>query len=120
MVGRLVEQQDVGRRRQRAGEGRTACLAAGQGGGMFVAGQAELLQQVARAMVVGVSVGDQPGLDIGERGGEAGQLGFLREVADGGARAAAGALEQFHADWNRRPHLSLREAQRRSNPLPPG
>ena len=44
MVGRLVEQQDVGRGRQRAGQRGAARLAAGQGGGVFLAGQAELLR----------------------------------------------------------------------------
>ena len=61
--------------------------------GRFVAGQAELLQQIAGAVAVGVGFGDQPGLDIGEGGGEAGQIGFLRQIADGGAglgEAAAG------------------------------
>ncbi len=102
MVGRLVEQQDVGRRRQRAGQGGAARLAAGQGGGVFCAGQAELLQQIACAMVVGIGVGAQPRLDIGERGGKPGKVGLLRQVADGGARlgeAAAGVgLHQAGGD----------------------
>ena len=54
VVGRLVEQQDVGRGRQHAGQRGAPRLAAGQGGGVFVAGQAELFQQVARAVAVGV------------------------------------------------------------------
>ena len=49
MVGRLVEQQDVGRRRQHAGKRGAPRLAAGKVRRVFLAGQAELLQQIARA-----------------------------------------------------------------------
>jgi hypothetical protein len=43
MIGRLVEQQDVGRGSERAGQRCAARLAAEQGGGVFVAGKAEFL-----------------------------------------------------------------------------
>ena len=52
MVGRLVEQQDVGQRRQRAGQRGAARLAAGQRGGVLLAGQAEFLQQIERAVAI--------------------------------------------------------------------
>ena len=97
MVGRLVEQQDVRRRRQRPCQRRAPHLAARERRRVFGAAQPELFQQVARPVVVGVGVGHQPRLDIRERGGEAGQVGFLRQIADGGAglgEAAAGVL--FH------------------------
>ena len=42
MVGRLVQQQDIGRGRQRAGQRGAARLAAGQGGGIFLAGQPQM------------------------------------------------------------------------------
>ena len=48
MVGRLVEQQDVGLGRQHPRQRRAPRLAAGQQRRVFVAAQAELLQQVAR------------------------------------------------------------------------
>ena len=48
MVGRLVQQQNVGRGRQHPRQRRAARLAAGEMRGVFLAGQAELLQQIAR------------------------------------------------------------------------
>ena len=47
------------------------------------AGQAELVEQGAGA--VRVVAGPQPGLDIVERGREPGEVGLLRQIADGGA-----------------------------------
>ena len=85
MVGRLVEQQDVRRWRKRAGQRCAARLAAGQGAGVFLAGQAELFQQIAGAVAVFVGFGDQPRLDIRQRGREAGQVRLLRQIANGGA-----------------------------------
>ena len=68
MIGRLVEQQDVGKRRQRAGQRGAARLAAGQRGGVFLAGQAEFLEQIQRAVAIRRSAAaSEPGLDIGER-----------------------------------------------------
>ena len=102
MVGRLVEQQDIGRGRQHLRERGATGLAAGQRGGLLVTGQAELLQQVAGAVSVLVGVADQTGLRIGQRGGEAGQVRLLRQIADGGAglgEAAAGIrLDQAGGD----------------------
>ena len=68
MVGRFVEQQDVGLRRQHAGQRRTAGLAAGDCRRVLLAGQAELFEQVGDAVrVVGRAA---PRLDIGAHGGE--------------------------------------------------
>ena len=84
MVGRLVEQQDVGLGRQHAGQRGAAGLAARELRRVLLAGQAELIQQVARA-VVRSSPGAEARLDIGERGRKAGKVRLLRQVADGGA-----------------------------------
>ena len=102
MVGWFVEQQDVGRWGQHAGQRGAARFAAGQGGGVFIPGQAELIQQIARAMAVGVGCVVQPVFHVSLRGGEAGQVRLLRQVADGGAglgEAAAGiGLDQIGGD----------------------
>ena len=50
MVGRLVEQQDIGRGRQHARERSAARFAAGEMRRMLLAGEAELLQQIAGGM----------------------------------------------------------------------
>ncbi len=93
MVGRLVEQQNVGLGRQHARERSAPRLAAGKARGVFVAGETELFEQVARAM--GVVAGREARLHIRERGGKARQVRFLRQISDGGAglgetRAAIG------------------------------
>ena len=67
MVGRLVEQQNVGRGRQHPRQRRAARFAAGEMRRVLVAVQAELLQQIARLMAV--VAGPEAGFDIGERGG---------------------------------------------------
>ena len=84
MVGRLVEQQDVGLGREHARERGAARLAAGEPRGIFLAGQAELFEQIARA--VRIVARREPGLHIGERGGKAGEVRLLRQVADRRAR----------------------------------
>ena len=83
MVGGLVEQQDVGRRGQHAGQRGAPRLAAGEAGGVLRAGEAERLQQGAGA--VRVVARAQPGCDIGLGAVEAGEVGLLRQVAHGGA-----------------------------------
>ena len=104
MVGRLVEQQDVGRGRQHPRQRRAAGLAAGDMRGVFVAVQPELLQQIARLIVV--VAGAEAGLDIGQRRGEAAEIRLLRQIADGGARlheaAAAVGLDQAGGDLQQR------------------
>ena len=91
MIGRLVEQQDVGRGSQGASQSGAACLAAGQGRRVFIARKAEFLEQVKRAVAT-VRRLVKPRLDIGEGGAEAGQIGFLRQVLDRGARLGKAAL----------------------------
>jgi hypothetical protein len=85
MIGRLVEQQDVGRGSQRTGQRGPTRLAAGQGGGVFVARKAELFEQV-QCPVATVHRTGKTRLYISERCAEAGQIGFLRQVLDGSAR----------------------------------
>jgi len=46
MVGRLVQQQDVGRGSQHAGQGGAACLAARKSRGVFLAGKAKFFEQI--------------------------------------------------------------------------
>ena len=104
MVGRLVEQQHVGRGRQHARERGAARLAAREVRGILAAVEAELFEQIARR--VGIVAGPEAGLDIGERRGEAGEVRLLRQVAHGGAglheaRAAVG-LDQPGGDLEQR------------------
>ena len=104
MVGRLVEQQDVGRRRQHVRERGTPRLAARQLCRVLVAGKPELLQEIAR--LVGIIAGAQSGLHVGQRRRMAGEIGLLRQVADGGARLhealAAVGLDQSRRDLEQR------------------
>ena len=84
MVGRLVEQQDIGRRRQHVGQRRAAQLAARQRRGVLLAAEPQLLQQVARLMrIVG---GAEAGLHVGQRGGVSREVWLLGQVAHRGAR----------------------------------
>ena len=62
MVGRLVEQQDVGRGRQHAREGGAARFAAGELRGIFLAGEPELFQDRPRLMRI--VAGREPGQHI--------------------------------------------------------
>ncbi|MEI9888893.1 MAG: hypothetical protein WDN08_20800 [Rhizomicrobium sp.] len=95
MVGRLVEQQDVGPRRQGAGERRPPRLAARERVRCLGAGQAELAEQVIGARRIVAR--HQAGLDIGVGVGIAGQARLLGEVADGGAGLGeAVAVIGFH------------------------
>ena len=80
VVGRLVEQQDVGRGRQHPRERGAARFAAGEMRRMLVAGKAELLEQIAGGVtIVGRA---EPVLDIGEGGFEAGEVRLLRQIAE--------------------------------------
>ena len=104
MVGRLVEEQDVGLGRERAGERRAAALAAGEARRVFLAGEAEGFEEIARA--VRIVARRQPGLDEGSGGREAGEVRLLRQVADGHRRleeaAAAVGLDQPGGDLEER------------------
>jgi hypothetical protein len=64
VIGRLVEQQDVGRRSQSAGERRAACFATGQRHRIFVAGKTEFLEQIQRAVSTIRRRAVKPCLDI--------------------------------------------------------
>ncbi len=95
VVGRLVQQEQVGLRRQRPGQRRAARLPARQPRRVFRPGQAQPVEQGHRA--VRVVIGAEPGLDVVERRGEARQVRLLRKVADGGARLhEAGAAVRQH------------------------
>ena len=69
MVGGLVQQQDIGRGRQHPRQRGTAGFAAGNMRGIFVAVQSELLEDVARLIVI--VAGPEAVLDIGQRGRKA-------------------------------------------------
>ena len=100
MVGGLVQQQDIGRGRQHARQRGAAGLAAGNMRGILVAVQPELLQDVARLIVIVAR--PEAGLDIGQRGGKAAKVRLLRQIADGGAglheAAAAVGFDQAGRD----------------------
>ena len=83
VVGRLVQQQDVGTRRQGTRQRGAASFAARQGGGIFIAAQAQIAQQVKSA--VGIFVWVQPRFDIIAGGGIAAHIRLLRQVAHRGA-----------------------------------
>jgi len=104
MVGRLVQQQDIGRGRQHPGQRGATGLAAGDMRGVFVAVQPELLQHVTGLIVVVARV--EAGFDIGQRGRKPGKVRLLRQVAYGGAglheAAAAVGLDQAGGDLQER------------------
>ena len=86
MVGGLVEQQDVGLRRDRPGKGGAAGLAAGKFGGPFLAGQTEMLEQIGGAVwIVGRA---KPGFDIGAHRGKRFQVRHLGQIAHRRRRVA--------------------------------
>src|SRR5262245_9898365 len=96
MVGRLVEEKNVGGRREDAHERGAPRLAAREAMGFLVAREAELVQEILRAMRI--IAWRRPRLDEGARGGEPGEVGLLREIADSRprldeARAAIGLRE---------------------------
>ena len=104
MIGRLVEQEDVGLRRQHTRERCAACLAAREARGLFRTIEAELFEQIARA--VRLVAARHSGFDIGERRGEAGEIRLLREITDRRAglceaRAAIG-LDKSGSDFQQR------------------
>ena len=93
MVGRLVEQQDIGLGGQYACQSGTAALAARQGFRIFGAGQAERAQQILRAILV--ITRPETRFDIIKRGGIGGQVRLLRQIAQSGAgldKAQAGVM----------------------------
>ncbi len=104
MVGGLVQQQDIGRGRQHARQRRAAGFTAGYIRGLLIAVKPELLQNVAGLVVV--VAGAEACFDIGQRGGEAGEIRLLRQIADGRTRlheaAAAVGFDQAGRDLQQR------------------
>ena len=104
MVGRLVEEQDVGRGRKQPRQRRAPRLAARQARRVLFAGEAQFVQEVTRA--VGIIPRPEPRLDVGERGRESLQVRLLRQVADGRAgldeAAAAIGFDQPGGDFQER------------------
>ena len=82
MIGRLVEQQDVGRGSQRAGQRGAARLAAGKRAGSSSPERPSSLSRYSARWRPSAVRGAKTRLDIGQRGGEPGQIGFLRQIVD--------------------------------------
>ena len=82
MIGRLIQQQDIRRGRHDPRQRRAAALASGQLGGVIIAMQPELLQNIPG--LIAIVTRTEPRFDIGQRGGEARKVRLLRQVANGG------------------------------------
>ena len=97
MIGRLVEEEDVRLGRKGPGKGGAAALAAGKPRGLLLAGEPEGFEQIARAMRVVAR--PEVRFDEGGGGRETGEVGFLRQVADGdrGLEEACACIEGDHA-----------------------
>ncbi|MNU91514.1 hypothetical protein D3C71_814040 [compost metagenome] len=80
MVGRLVEQQDIGFRRHDAGKCCAARFAAGQPVRIFLAGQAQMFEQIGDA--IGIVARTEARFGIGLHGRIAGEIGSLFEITD--------------------------------------
>ena len=104
MIGRLVEQQDIGRRRQHARERDAARFAAGQLRRIFRARETEFLEQMA--CDVGIVGRLEAGFDIGQRRGKAGEVRLLRQITHDSARLhehrAAIGLDQPRCNFQQR------------------
>jgi len=104
VVGRFIEQQDVWRRRQHVRERGAAGFAARQPRGVLLAGEAELLQEIAR--LVRIVAWPETRFDVRERGGICGKIRLLRQVANARPRlheaAAAVGLDQARRDPHKR------------------
>ena len=99
VVGRLVQQQDIGLGRQHASQRGAARLPARQRSRIFGAHQTELFEQILRP--VGIVRTFKPRFDISERGREARQIGLLRQIADRSARLEE-SLTRIRFDGARR------------------
>ena len=84
MIRRLVEEENVGVGGEHAGERRAPCLAAGDLRGVFVAAEAEIAQEHAGTIGIGLRI--EPGFGIGEHGLEPAEVRLLRQVAQAGSR----------------------------------
>ena len=80
VIGRLVEQQDLGLRAQDPDQCRAARFAAGQTAGIGVRIDPKLGHHGSRR--IGVVEIAKPGKDIVERGGEAGHVRLLRQIGE--------------------------------------
>src|SRR5262249_56765279 len=80
VIGRLVEQQDVGSGCQNVSKGGAPYLASGQPRWIFLAGQAQLREKVARP--VWVIVRAETCLHKRQRGSMGGEIRLLRQIAD--------------------------------------
>ena len=83
MVRRLVEEQDVGLGRQRAGDRGAADLAAGEALRVLLAGEAQFAQQIGAA--VRIIRRAEAGLNVIQNGCMGREVRLLREIADRGA-----------------------------------
>ena len=84
MVGRFVEQQQVGRGRERLHDRSAARLAARQTARIFVTGKPGLLQQ--RPCAVGIVAWPKSRLDICQHAWAIAEIRLLGQVPNGGAR----------------------------------
>src|SRR5215470_10697697 len=80
MIGRLVEEQDIGRGRQHARQRSAACLAAGKMRRVFPPGEAELIQEIPGKLEV--IARSEAGFDIGKGRCEAGEIRLLWQIPD--------------------------------------
>ena len=83
VVGGLVEQEQVGAGCECAHQGRAPALAAREPRRRLVAGKPHLFQQGVRA--IGIVARAHAGFHVGQHGGRVAEIGFLMQVADGGA-----------------------------------
>jgi len=105
VVRRLVKQQNIGRRREHAGKRGAACLTAGQHRRVPVGAEAELFQEIVRGVaVVGRA---EARLDIIDDAMKAGEIGFLRQIADD----RAGPDEARPAIWLHEPRRDLEQGR---------
>src|SRR5690242_19622398 len=81
MIGRLVQEQNIGARCEGARERGSAAFSTGQVRRLLLPVQTELLQEVTRLMRI-ISRAE-PGLDIGERRRSARKIRLLWQIADG-------------------------------------
>ncbi len=104
MVGGLVEQENVGLGRKHAGERRAPALAAREPRRLLLPREPKALEQIARP--VRIVARRKSRRDEGAGGGEAGEIGLLRQIADGRRRlneaAAAIRLDETGGDLEQR------------------
>ena len=118
MVGGLVEQQDIGGRRQRARDGGAADLAAREARGILRAAEAQIAQQADAAVwIVGRA---ETRLHIVHHGGEAREIRLLRQISQRGAglqpAAALVVVDETGGDLEKR-RLARAVAPHQGDPL---